>query len=146
MLSERDIELAHPDAFDFVFGNLPSGKSIWFNRHLDSCPHCQKVVAEYSEIGQIIQQLPPHVDPPADLEDRTVAAMVAALADQRASTDPHPDAAEDQATTRVYPIPQAQPSAEPETRLHAQPIDPLTPARVAVECGPCPKLTVNTYS
>ena len=26
MLSERDIEAAHPDAFDFVFGNLPAAK------------------------------------------------------------------------------------------------------------------------
>jgi Anti-sigma-K factor rskA len=130
MLSERDVELAHPEAFDFVFGNLPSAKSIWFNRHFDSCPHCQKVVDEYSEIGQIIQSLPPHVEPQADLEDRTVAAMVAALADRRPSTDRQSDA-EDQAATRVYPIPQAQPSAEPETRLHPRPIDPATPAEPA---------------
>ena len=42
MLTERDIELAHPDAFDFVFGNLPEVKRAEFNRHLSSCPHCQK--------------------------------------------------------------------------------------------------------
>ena len=87
MLSERDIELAHPDAFDFVWGNLPPAKRAEFNRHLSSCRHCQAVIDEYSEIGQIIQSLPPHVDPPADLEDRTVAAMVAALAAQRAEPD-----------------------------------------------------------
>ena len=34
MLSERDIELAHPDAFDFAFGNLPAAKRASFNRHL----------------------------------------------------------------------------------------------------------------
>ena len=56
MLSERDIELAHPDAFDFVWGNLPSAKRAEFNRHLSSCRHCQAVIDEYSEIGQIIQQ------------------------------------------------------------------------------------------
>ena len=78
MLSERDIELAHPEAFDFVFGNLPAAKRAEFNRHLSGCRYCQAVVDEYSEIGRIIKNLPPHVEPPADLEDRTVAAMVAA--------------------------------------------------------------------
>ena len=28
MLSERDIELAHPEAFDFVFGNLPPARKF----------------------------------------------------------------------------------------------------------------------
>jgi len=59
MLSERDIELAHPDAFDFVFGTLPSGNAVWFHRHLDGCSYCQKVVGEYSDIGRIFQNLPP---------------------------------------------------------------------------------------
>jgi hypothetical protein len=132
MLSDRDIELAHPDAFDFVFGTLGSAKSVWFNSHLDGCRHCQKVVAEYSDIGQIIQNLPPHVEPPADLEDRTVAAMAAAQADRRAKPDrrSHHDAGvfptlpgtdrrsgdEDHAVTRVYPVSQPQPPAEPEAR------------------------------
>ena len=63
MLSERDIELAHPDAFDFVFGNLPSAKRAEFNRHLSGCRHCQAVIDEYSEIGRIIKDLPPQVEP-----------------------------------------------------------------------------------
>ena len=128
MLSEQDIELAHPDAFDFVFGTLGAAKSVWFNSHLDGCRPCQKVVAEYRDIGQIIQNLPPHVEPPADLEDRTVAAMAAAQADRRAKPDrrSHHDAGvfptlpgtdrrsgdEDRAVTRVYPVSQPQPPAE----------------------------------
>jgi hypothetical protein len=84
MLSERDIELAHPEAFDFAWGNLPAAERAGFNRHLGGCRYCQGVVGEYSEIGGIIKNLPPHVEPPADLEDRTVAAMIAALAGQRA--------------------------------------------------------------
>jgi hypothetical protein len=79
MLPERDIELAHPEAFDFVFGNLPRDKRADFNRHLGGCRYCQGVVEEYSDMGRIIKDLPPHVEPSADLEDRTVAAMVAAL-------------------------------------------------------------------
>ena len=120
MLSERDIEAAHPDAFDFVFGNLPSAKRADFNRHLTGCRYCQAVVEEYSEIGGIIQQLPPHVEPPAELEDRIVGAMVAALAGQRAEPEPQ-SGAEDQGATRPYPIPGRQPPAEPETQVQPRP-------------------------
>jgi Anti-sigma-K factor rskA len=118
MLSERDIDAAHPDAFDFVFGNLAAAKRADFNRHLIGCRYCQAVVEEYSEIGGIIQRLPPHVDPPAGLEDRIVGAMGAALAGPRAEPEPQSGAA-DQGATRVYSIP--QPSAVPGTRLHPQP-------------------------
>ena len=124
MLSDRDIELAHPDAFDFVWGNLPAAKRADFDRHLAGCRYCQAVVDEYSEIGQIIRLLPPHVEPPASLEDRTVAAMVAALAEQRPTTDRRASA-EGGAATRAYPIPRPQPPAEPETEV--QPIPPLQP-------------------
>ena len=124
MLTEHEIELAHPDAFDFVFGNLPSAKRGEFNRHLSGCSHCQKVVNEYSDIGRIIKNLPPHVEPAAGLEDRTVAAMVAALVEQRASADSRSDT-EDRAATRAYPIPGRQPPPEPETKV--QPIPQLRP-------------------
>jgi hypothetical protein len=124
MLSERDIEAAHPDAFDFVFGNLPAAKRADFNRHLIGCRYCQAVVDEYSEIGGIIQQLPPHVDPPAELEDRVVAAIVTAQAEQRSQLDAETGAetgAEDQSATRAYPI--LAPASEPATRLHPRPSD-----------------------
>ena len=118
MLSERDIEAAHPEAFDFVFGNLPAAKRTEFNRHLAGCRYCQGIVDEYSDIGQIVKALPPHVEPPADLEERTIAAMVAAMAEERARPDRRADA-QDQAVTRLYPVP--QPPAEPETQVQARP-------------------------
>ena len=128
MLSEQDIELAHPDAFDFVLrhpgrGQIASGSAVIST----GCRPCQEVVAEYSDIGQIIQNLPPHVEPPADLEDRAVAAMAAAQAgrakpDRRSRHDagvfpalPGTDRRsgdQDQAVTRVYPVSQPQPPAE----------------------------------
>ena len=120
MLSERDLELAHPEAFDFAFGNLPQDKRAEFTRHLGGCRYCQGVVDEYAGIGPIVKNLPPHVEPPADLEDRSVAAMVAALAEQRASADRRSDV-EDQAVTRIYPIPERQPPAEPETQVLLRP-------------------------
>ena len=120
MLTERDIELAHPDAFDFAFGNLPAAQRAEFNRHLSRCPHCQKVLDEYSDIGRIIKNLPPHVEPPADLEDRTIASMVAALAEQRTKTDRRPET-EDRAATQAYPIPEVHHLAEPEIRVQPRP-------------------------
>jgi hypothetical protein len=119
MLSESDIEAAHPDSFDFVFGNLPSAKRAGFNRHLIGCRYCRAVVDEYSEIGGIIKQLPPHVDPPAELEDRVVGAMVATLADAK-DRERLVDA-EDQSVTRVYPVPEVHHLAEPETKLQPRP-------------------------
>ena len=65
MLSEQEIEAAEPEAFDLAFGNLPAAKRAEFDRHLGDCPHCQKVVDEYSDIGRIIKDLPPHVEPSA---------------------------------------------------------------------------------
>jgi hypothetical protein len=124
MLSERDIELAHPEAFDFVWGNLPAASHADFDRHLLGCRYCRAIVDEYSEIGQVIKNLPPHVEPPTELEERTVAAMVTAMAEQRGKTEHHSDAG-DQAATRAYPIPNRQPPAEPETKV--QPIPQFRP-------------------
>jgi hypothetical protein len=147
MLSESDIEAAHPEAFDFAFGNLPQAKRAEFNRHLAGCRYCQAVVDEYADIGQIVKSLPPHVEPSADLEERTIAAMVTAMAEQRARTDRRPDA-EDQAVTKLYPIPevhhpgepetQVQPRpqhdpAEPETRLHQPPVDLPSPPETGAQ-------------
>jgi hypothetical protein len=117
MLSEREIELAHPEAFDFVFGNLPAARRPEFERHLADCRYCQGVIEEYSEIGGIIKLLPPHVEPPADLETRTVAAMVAALGGQPAEPDRRPDAEDAQ----VYPVREVHRAAEPETVIQPRP-------------------------
>lgn len=118
MPSDQEIELAHPEAFDFVFGNLPPDATEEFNRHLDGCRYCQTIVSEYSDIGRIVQSLPPHVEPPADLEDRTVAAVLLAMAGQPiaiagepAKADQPSSGAEDLAATRTYQVPQAPPPA-----------------------------------
>jgi hypothetical protein len=124
MLSERDIEAAHPEAFDFAFGNLPSAKRPEFNRHLLGCSYCQAVVDEYSEVGRIIKLLPPHVEPAADLEERTVAAMVDAMDEGRAQ-DERPTDAEDRTATRVYPIPQRRPRSATDAETEIRPIPEL---------------------
>ena len=57
------------------------------------CRYCQAVVNEYGELGQMIQNLPPAVSPSPGLEERTVAAMVRAIADQRPTRTTQPSAA-----------------------------------------------------
>ena len=125
MLSDRDISLAHPEAFDFVFGNLPSYAAGGFTEHLTLCRYCRSIVAEYTEIGRIIQDLPPQVEPPADLEDRTVGAMLAALADDPASSKQPAKAvqasdAEDLTATKVHQLPQRPPPAPGAPATSAQ--------------------------
>jgi Anti-sigma-K factor rskA, C-terminal len=127
MLSDRDIELAHPEAFDFVAGNLPVAERAEFSRHLEGCRYCQGVVNEYTEIGQIIKSLPPHVEPLAGLEERTVAGMVTALAEQRGGPGPAPHA-DDEAVTQLHPIPWPQPPAEDQTWFHPSAGDQPTPS------------------
>ena len=62
--------------------------------------------------------------------------MVAALAEQRATTDRRADA-EDRAATRAYPIPRPQPPAEPVTKI--QPIPQFQPpAENETELRPSP--------
>jgi hypothetical protein len=116
MPSERDIELAHPEAFDFAFGNLAPDKRAEFDRHLGDCHYCQGVVDEYSEIGRIVQNLPPHVEPPADLENRVVAAMASRV---HRSAEPQ---------TQVRPRPPLQPPAADQTWPRPSPVSQPAPA------------------
>ena len=147
MLSERDIELAHPEAFDFVFGNLPRDKRAEFNRHLAGCRYCQGVVDEYSEIGRIIKTFrrtssrqptsktgpsPPwslpwpskglsQLDELTPKAPRRTKPPPGSTRFPRFITQPSP-------TTRVQPRPQLQPPAEDEPRVHSSPASPPAPA------------------
>lgn len=120
MLSERDIELAHPDAFDYVFGNLAPARRAEFDRHRAGCRYCQGVIAEYGEIGGIIKLLPPQAEPTADLEDRTVAAMTAAVGEQPAEPE-----------TLIKPRPQLGLAAEDATQPRPTLVNQPAPAETA---------------
>jgi hypothetical protein len=107
----EDLDLAHPEAADWVLGSLGPAETEEFGHHLASCRHCQAVVAEFGQLGQMLQHLPPPAEPPPDLEARTVASVLAAATAQRAAV-----AADDQAVTQVYQVPRASPpAAEPES-------------------------------
>ena len=141
MLTDQQIGLAHPEAFDFVFGNLTTPDGVQFIRHLTGCQHCRVVVDEYMEVGKFIKNLPPPVEPPASLEDRTVAAMVAAQAEaaaaaaRTAAPPPRPDP-DDYAVTRVYP--RAAPTSATE---HETQVLPRPEANPASEPGRPPAVT-----
>lgn len=143
MLTEQQIELAHPEAFDFVFGNLGTGEGVKFIRHLTGCGHCRAVVDEYREIGEVVKRLPPHIEPSDDLEDRTVAAMVTALAEPSAKptsqsyTGDHD--AEGHAATRIYPRPERKPLADHKTRVLQTP-QPSPPRE------PGPRLRITDFA
>jgi hypothetical protein len=85
-------ELAHAQAADWVMGTLVPSEAVGFRLHLRDCPHCQAAVAEFRQLGQVLQHLPPAAEPPPALEARTIASVLAA-------------AAEDQTPTRVRQIP-----------------------------------------
>lgn len=120
MPSEADIQAAHPEAFDYIMGVLDPRGVQAFQRHMAQCRYCQAVVNEYGELGQMIQNLPPAVSPSPGLEERTVAAMVRAIADQRPTQDyptvrsvpPVSDVSEPEAT-QVHPIPVTPPPSQP---------------------------------
>ncbi len=116
MPSEADIDAAHPEAFDYVMGVLDPAEVQAFRRHMDQCHHCRAVADEYRELGQKIQNLPPTDSPSPGLEERTVAAMVRAMADRRPTRD-YPaihdvspvSGVSQRDTTRAYPIPGVSP-------------------------------------
>jgi len=109
-------ELAHPEAADWVLGTLGPEQAEDFQRHLTSCLHCQAAVAGFGQLGQMLQHLPPAVEPPEDLETRTIASVMV-------------KAAFEQAPTQVHQVPRASsPAAEPESPQAARiPLGPPGP-------------------
>ena len=121
MPPDSKADLAHPETADWVLGTMGPAQAEDFQRHLTSCLHCQAAVAEFGEIGQMLQHLPPAAEPPPGLEARTIASVLAAAAKYPTpKADRRPDP-EDQAATRVQPRPQLQPAAEPETQVQPRP-------------------------
>ena len=73
-------DLADPEAADWVMGTLGPAQAEDFPRHLTDCLHCQAAVAEFGQLGQMLQHLPPAAEPPPGLEARTIASVLAAAA------------------------------------------------------------------
>ena len=131
MLSERDIEAAHPDAFDFVWGNLPGPSGPSSTAISAVVPTAKPLSPSTARSAGSSSSCRPTSSQAAGLEDRTVAAMVAALAGEQAEPD-RPADTEDRTATRVYRIPERQPPAEPEPQLDESPVGQPAPAEPQV--------------
>ena len=132
-------DLAHPEAADWVMGTLGPAQAEDFSRHLTDCLHCQAAVAEFGQLGQMLQHLPPAAEPPPGLEARTIASVLAAAAKYPTPKPDRRSDPEDQAATRVQPRPQLQPPAGDETRVQPRPqLQP--PARDETRAQPRPQL------
>jgi hypothetical protein len=114
-------DLAHPEAADWVMGTLGPAQAEDFSRHLTDCLHCQAAVAEFGQLGQMLQHLPPAAEPPPGLEARTIASVLAAAAKYPTPKADRRSDPEDRAATRVQPRPQLQPPAGDETRVQPRP-------------------------
>ena len=110
MPTEGKADLAHPQAADWVLGTLGPAQAEDFQRHLTDCPHCQAAAAEFGQLGQMLQHLPPAAEPPPGLEARIITSVLAAAIAQRAAV-----AAEDRTATQAHQIPDGLP-ATPEDR------------------------------
>jgi len=73
-------DLAHPQAADWVLGVLGPDGAVGFQHHLRGCPHCQAAVAEFGQLGHLLQHLPPAAEPAPGLEARIIASVLAAAA------------------------------------------------------------------
>ena len=129
--------LEHPEAAAWALGALDPDDAAVFEDHLQSCEQCQEQAAEFAPVAQSLALAAPANIPPPDLLNKTLAAVRYAMAESRTKPEPEPEldapehrsrskasrrsGAEDQAPTRVYPIPQRQPPAQAETRVYPSP-------------------------
>jgi hypothetical protein len=115
-------DLAHPEAADWVTGTLGPAEAEDFQRHLTGCPHCQAAVAEFGQLGQMLQHLPPAAGLPPGLEARVIAGVLAAAAEDRTPTRVQqssavpPATAGDRSSTQVIQIPATPPEAGADER------------------------------
>lgn len=67
--------LAHPDVAGWALGALDPDDAQAFETHLGTCHECQAAAAEFEAVAASFKLAAPAVEPPADLEARTVAAV-----------------------------------------------------------------------
>jgi hypothetical protein len=78
MLPDANSEL-HPDAAGWALGALDSGDAAAFEVHLRDCAECRAAVAEFEPVARAIGFAAPAVEPPPDLEARTLASLRGAV-------------------------------------------------------------------
>jgi len=71
--------LEHPEVAGYVLGALDSGDLADFEEHLRTCEQCQVEAAEFAPVAEGLKFAVPAVEPPDDLEFKTVAAVQYAI-------------------------------------------------------------------
>lgn len=76
-MPERDTgaELGHPEVAGWVLGALDPEETGSFWDHLGSCGECQAELAELQPVARMLASAAPAVQPPADLQARTLARV-----------------------------------------------------------------------
>ena len=84
-------ELGHPDAAAWALGALDPGEAGRFKAHLQSCGGCRIAVADFEQVARALAHPPPAVEPPPDLQARTLASVqYAVMSARRARENPAP--------------------------------------------------------
>jgi hypothetical protein len=71
--------LEHPDVAGWVLGALDPADAAAFETHLGSCADCRAAVADFEPVARSLRLAAPAVEPPADLQARTIAAVQQAI-------------------------------------------------------------------
>ena len=84
--------LEHPEVAAWVLGALDPDDLAAFEEHLQHCEQCQAEAAEFAPVGEGLKFAAPAVEPPADLELKTVSAVqYAAMAQWRTEPRSRPE-------------------------------------------------------
>lgn len=76
--------LGHPEVAGWVLGALDPDETGSFWDHLGSCEECQAELAELQPVARMLATAAPAVQPPADLQARTLASVQQAAKPQPA--------------------------------------------------------------
>ena len=84
-------ELGHPDAAAWALGALDPEEAERLKAHLQSCGRCRIAVADFEQVARALAHPPPAVEPPPDLQARTLASVQhAVMSAKRAQENPAP--------------------------------------------------------
>jgi hypothetical protein len=84
-------ELGHQDAAAWALGALDPGEAERFQAHLQSCGGCGIAAAEFEQVARALAHPAPELEPPPDLQTRTLASVQhAVMSARQARQNPQP--------------------------------------------------------
>jgi Anti-sigma-K factor rskA len=130
--------LEHPEVAGWALGALDPDDLAAFEEHLQCCGQCQAEAAEFAPVGEGLKFAAPAVEPPADLELKTVSAVqYAAMAERRTEPEPEPEPG-----SRPEPVPKPSSTGKASRWWHLHWTNPLLPVVTALGAA---ALTAATF-